>query len=519
MLRRRSRLRCARRRAAAATSWRPIRRRSRRAGCATSSSSSRNFKQWFKKGRTTATLMTGIEQWLLPRLGIKAPPWTLHREKADHLYLKPAAECTKIVYPKPDGKLTFDRLSSVFVSNTNHAEDQPAHLTLKDPRVPVQRQPGEVRRPGEPLLPGRRCTSSSATRQRAAADQRPELRPLQDLRHQGPDPEHRLGHARRRRRAELRRHVMPVAVVRGAVDPASARAWLAAVDAHPAWRPGAPPGPDFDRYSSSLRAGAVPALDLEKIALLLLGAEVGTLARSRLGAALVLAIDRCWVRRQYAPSRIPPGHAPHRWHQDGALGFDFLAAPSCRGRPAADGHLLDRPHALRRRRRPARASPAASGRSCLPLAALNDARVRARHPEGEWPAAGARRRRCPRLRRRRAAPDAGDDDHDPRSHQPRAALLPRRTTRRCGCAATASCPCTDTRETDDMTPTPFAPTPHRAARRAGRRQALAADDGGAARRLPRSTTGSTSPTRPPSPPSRRASGRSRPAASRRCRAS
>ncbi|MEO8921670.1 MAG: electron transfer flavoprotein-ubiquinone oxidoreductase [Caldimonas sp.] len=99
---------------------------------------SRNFKQWFKKGRTVATLMTGIEQWLLPKLGFKAPPWTLHRAKPDHLYLKPAAECEKIVYPKPDGKITFDRLSSVFVSNTNHAENQPAHLTLKDPSVPVR---------------------------------------------------------------------------------------------------------------------------------------------------------------------------------------------------------------------------------------------------------------------------------------------------------------------------------------------------------------------------------------------
>jgi electron-transferring-flavoprotein dehydrogenase len=99
---------------------------------------SRNFKQWFKKGRTIATLMTGIEQWLLPKLGFKSPPWTLHRAQADHLYLKPAAECAKIAYPKPDNKITFDRLSSVFVSNTNHAENQPAHLTLKDPTVPVR---------------------------------------------------------------------------------------------------------------------------------------------------------------------------------------------------------------------------------------------------------------------------------------------------------------------------------------------------------------------------------------------
>jgi electron-transferring-flavoprotein dehydrogenase len=95
---------------------------------------SRNFKQWFKKGRAVATLMTGIEQFVLQG----RMPWTIHRDKPDHVYLKPASECKPIVYPKPDGKLTFDRLSSVFISNTNHAEDQPAHLTLKDASIPVK---------------------------------------------------------------------------------------------------------------------------------------------------------------------------------------------------------------------------------------------------------------------------------------------------------------------------------------------------------------------------------------------
>jgi electron-transferring-flavoprotein dehydrogenase len=94
---------------------------------------SRNFKAWFKKGLTVGTVMTGIEQFVL-RGNI---PWTLRRDKPDHAYLKPAAECKPIVYPKPDGKLTFDRLSSVFISNTNHEEQQPAHLTLKDASVPV----------------------------------------------------------------------------------------------------------------------------------------------------------------------------------------------------------------------------------------------------------------------------------------------------------------------------------------------------------------------------------------------
>jgi electron-transferring-flavoprotein dehydrogenase len=93
----------------------------------------RNFKQWFKKGRTVGTLMTGVEQFLLRG----HVPWTIRRTAADHTYLKPAAECQPIHYPKPDGKLTFDRLSSVFISNTNHEENQPAHLTLKDASVPV----------------------------------------------------------------------------------------------------------------------------------------------------------------------------------------------------------------------------------------------------------------------------------------------------------------------------------------------------------------------------------------------
>ncbi|MHB0921439.1 MAG: electron transfer flavoprotein-ubiquinone oxidoreductase [Thiomonas delicata] len=93
----------------------------------------RNFKQWFKKGRMMGTLMTGIEQWLLKG----RMPWTIHRKAPDYAALLPAAQAQPISYPKPDGKLTFDRLSSVFLSNTNHEENQPAHLTLKDVSVPV----------------------------------------------------------------------------------------------------------------------------------------------------------------------------------------------------------------------------------------------------------------------------------------------------------------------------------------------------------------------------------------------
>jgi electron-transferring-flavoprotein dehydrogenase len=93
----------------------------------------RNFKQWMAKGLYSGSTMVGVEQYLLRGKF----PWTLRHQHADHETLRPAAECKPIAYPKPDGKLTFDRLSSVFVSNTNHEEDQPCHLTLKNAGIPV----------------------------------------------------------------------------------------------------------------------------------------------------------------------------------------------------------------------------------------------------------------------------------------------------------------------------------------------------------------------------------------------
>ena len=97
----------------------------------------RNFKNWFKKGKWVGQLMTGVEQFALPKIGVSTPPWTLHNHKADHTTLKPSAQSQAIAYPKPDGVISFDKLSSVFISNTNHEENQPAHLTLKDSAVPV----------------------------------------------------------------------------------------------------------------------------------------------------------------------------------------------------------------------------------------------------------------------------------------------------------------------------------------------------------------------------------------------
>ncbi|TAN14143.1 MAG: electron transfer flavoprotein-ubiquinone oxidoreductase [Burkholderiaceae bacterium] len=94
----------------------------------------RNFKNWFKGGIVTGTVMNGLDQFVLRG----RMPWTVHRHQPDYAQLKPAAECQPIDYPKPDGKLTFDRLTDLSFSNVNHEENQPSHLTLKDASVPVE---------------------------------------------------------------------------------------------------------------------------------------------------------------------------------------------------------------------------------------------------------------------------------------------------------------------------------------------------------------------------------------------
>jgi len=93
----------------------------------------RNFKPWMSKGLYTGSLMVGIDQIVF---GGKAP-WTLHHGHADNETLRRKTEASEIKYPKPDGVISFDRLTSVSFSSTNHSEDQPIHLTLKDASVPV----------------------------------------------------------------------------------------------------------------------------------------------------------------------------------------------------------------------------------------------------------------------------------------------------------------------------------------------------------------------------------------------
>jgi electron-transferring-flavoprotein dehydrogenase len=94
----------------------------------------RNFKPWMSKGLTFGSLMVGIDQVLFRGRA----PWTLRHAHADHETLIEKSKAQPIQYPKPDGVLTFDRLTDLSFSNTNHGEDQPAHLTLKDASVPVK---------------------------------------------------------------------------------------------------------------------------------------------------------------------------------------------------------------------------------------------------------------------------------------------------------------------------------------------------------------------------------------------
>ena len=86
------------------------------------------------KGLVTGTVMVGIDQVLFRGRA----PWTLHHKHWDSETLEKKTDVQPIAYPKPDGVLTFDRLSSVFISNTNHNEDQPSHLKLKDPTIPIK---------------------------------------------------------------------------------------------------------------------------------------------------------------------------------------------------------------------------------------------------------------------------------------------------------------------------------------------------------------------------------------------
>ncbi|MDX2027292.1 MAG: electron transfer flavoprotein-ubiquinone oxidoreductase [Alphaproteobacteria bacterium] len=91
----------------------------------------RNIRPSFRWGLVAGMIYSAIDTLLRGLV-----PWTFHNH-ADHTQTKPAKSCEKITYPKPDGVISFDRLSSVFLSNTNHEEDQPAHLKLRNPSLAI----------------------------------------------------------------------------------------------------------------------------------------------------------------------------------------------------------------------------------------------------------------------------------------------------------------------------------------------------------------------------------------------
>jgi len=88
----------------------------------------RNIRPSFRWGLYAGLAYSAFDTYVLRG----AAPWTFHHHP-DYTRLVPASEARRIDYPRPDGKISFDRLSSVFISNTNHEEDQPAHLRLRDP--------------------------------------------------------------------------------------------------------------------------------------------------------------------------------------------------------------------------------------------------------------------------------------------------------------------------------------------------------------------------------------------------
>ena len=92
----------------------------------------RNIRPVFRKGLWAGLVNAGLDTYILRGRA----PWTMHHHE-DHKSLKKASECSPIEYPKPDDVISFDRNSSVYLSNTNHEENQPAHLTLKDAAVPI----------------------------------------------------------------------------------------------------------------------------------------------------------------------------------------------------------------------------------------------------------------------------------------------------------------------------------------------------------------------------------------------
>jgi electron-transferring-flavoprotein dehydrogenase len=175
----------------------------------------RNAKPlWSRYGTAVGVALGGVDMWTNDLFGFSLFG-TLGHGKPDHATLKPIDQVKPIVYPKPDGVVSFDKLSSVFLSATNHEEDQPAHLKLADPSIPVGKNLPLYGEPARLYCPAGVYevvyADAQAKTDPPLRDQRAELRALQDVRHQGPRPEHHLGDSGGWRGPELPEHVTPEA--------------------------------------------------------------------------------------------------------------------------------------------------------------------------------------------------------------------------------------------------------------------------------------------------------------------
>ena len=146
----------------------------------------RNVKPlWSRFGTCSGSRLGGFDMWT-NSLGLLAFRHAQHG-KPDAATLKPAARCQPIAYPKPDGKLTFDRLSSVFLSNTNHEEDQPPISRSPTRRLQKRSEHDVYAGPSARYCPAGVYEWVEEGGNARVRDQRAKLRPLQNLRHQGPD--------------------------------------------------------------------------------------------------------------------------------------------------------------------------------------------------------------------------------------------------------------------------------------------------------------------------------------------
>ena len=155
----------------------------------------RNVKPlWSRFGTIVGVGLGGLDMWLNTLFGV-SPFGTLKHGKADYATLEPATQHQKIAYPKPDGVLTFDRLSSVFLSNTNHEENEPVHLVVGDSELQKRSEHDVFAGPSTRYCPAGVYewvdkdgnAAADPRRRTCACYQRAELRPLQDMRHQDPN--------------------------------------------------------------------------------------------------------------------------------------------------------------------------------------------------------------------------------------------------------------------------------------------------------------------------------------------